>query len=169
MLEEVGPRLKMAGTHGLAVCQELHMPVLEKGRPQAKVLDLLTVYICNEHKVEMERKRKGKKKKAQNRTAKNEIEGKMQGWKREKQRYQNLLFEGHLSPARATNNNQKTKVVGFLNSSIFTSPETTLKGLEELRKHFCNQVAGYQWACWLNTEQSYSGRSSKNRGRGFLD
>lgn len=43
-----------------------------------------------------------------------------------------------LSSNITTNNNQKTKAEGFLNSSVFTSPkkETTLKGLEELRKHF---------------------------------
>lgn len=142
-----------------------------EGKTIAKGFGFADHLFCNEHKVEMERKGKGKKKEAQNKTAKNEIEGKMQGWKSEKQRYQNLLLEGCLSPARATNNNQKTKAVGLLNSSIFTSPkkETTLKGPDELRKHFCNQVAGYQWTHWLNIEQSYSGRPSKTRCRGFLD
>lgn len=60
-------------------------------------------------------------------------------WKREKQRYETTCcLEGCLSPTRTTNNNQKTKAVGFLNNFVFTSPkkETTLKGVEEFRKHF---------------------------------
>lgn len=72
----------------------------------------------------MERKRKGKRKtnqKGSPKQQKNEIEGKMQGWKREKQRYQKLLLDRCLSPARTTNNNQKTEAVGFLNSSVFIS------------------------------------------------
>lgn len=114
------------------VCQEPHMPVLKKGRAQAKVLDWLTIYFLMNTKLKWKEKEREKcKKKNWRKNAR--------VWKREKQRYETTCcLEGCLSPTRTTNNNQKTKAVGFLNNFVFTSPkkETTLKGVEEFRKHF---------------------------------
>lgn len=136
LLEEVSPRLK-TGPARVALqgrCQELHMPKLKKGRTQAKVFDLLKIYFVMN--TELQRGKKNHKK-ITNHNRK-EIQGKIQGWKREWWRYQNLLLEWRLSPARTTKKKEKTKAVGFLNGSVFTSStkEPILQGLEEVRKHF---------------------------------
>lgn len=106
----------------------------KEGKTTGKGFGFADNIFCNEHKVEMKRIKKKKLK-----TSKKEIEGKMQGYGRGRNKdIGTCSLELCLSPAKTANNNQKTKAVGFLSNSVFLSPkkETTLKGLEEFRKHF---------------------------------
>lgn len=62
MLEEVGPRLKMAGTYSLPCVPRTAYACAREGKTIAKGFVFADHLFCNEHKVEMERKRKEKKK-----------------------------------------------------------------------------------------------------------
>lgn len=147
------------------------MSVLKKGRPWQrfwKGFGFADNLFCNEHKVEMERKKKKKSPKPQKKKLKDKMQGRGRG---RNKGIRTCCSEGCLCPTRATNNKQKTKAVGFLNNSIFRSPKKeTTKGPWRIQKTFQgNWVVGYQWAHWLNIEQTYSGRPLKTRCRASLD
>lgn len=64
MLEEVGLRLKMAGTYGLPCVPRTAYACAREGKTIAKGFGFADHLFCNEHKVEMERKGKEKKKRS---------------------------------------------------------------------------------------------------------